>query len=87
MHTSLSQRQQRKRFRPCESETKDKGGLEGERAEKDLGPPAPPAPSPHPAPHSALGLHTAIKPLLSHPTTGEFNSPPNRLRTLLRHGH
>eukprot|EP00959_Pyramimonas_sp_CCMP1952_P150000 3138719-Pyramimonas_sp.AAC.1 len=23
-----------------------------------------------------LGLHTVIKPLLSHSTTGEFNSPP-----------
>eukprot|EP00959_Pyramimonas_sp_CCMP1952_P401238 8407545-Pyramimonas_sp.AAC.1 len=27
-----------------------------------------------------IGLDTAIKPLLSHSTTGEFNSPPNYLR-------
>eukprot|EP00959_Pyramimonas_sp_CCMP1952_P269272 5629329-Pyramimonas_sp.AAC.3 len=27
-----------------------------------------------------LGLHAAIKPLFSHSTTGEFNSPPKSLR-------
>ena len=27
-----------------------------------------------------VGLHTAIKPLLSHSTTGKFNSPPEYLR-------
>eukprot|EP00976_Prorocentrum_cordatum_P086028 1186345-Prorocentrum_minimum.AAC.1 len=28
-----------------------------------------------------VGLHTAVKPLLSHSTTGEFNSPTDSLRT------
>eukprot|EP00959_Pyramimonas_sp_CCMP1952_P177492 3710173-Pyramimonas_sp.AAC.1 len=27
-----------------------------------------------------VGLHTAIKPLISHSTTGEFNSPPKYVR-------
>eukprot|EP00976_Prorocentrum_cordatum_P094817 1189940-Prorocentrum_minimum.AAC.1 len=45
---------------------------------------------------SALGLHADITPLLSHSTTGEFNSPPKSLRTTTRctplgsrarHGH
>eukprot|EP00976_Prorocentrum_cordatum_P075103 1181783-Prorocentrum_minimum.AAC.2 len=29
-----------------------------------------------------LGLHTAMKPLFSHSTTGEFNSPPAYLRAI-----
>eukprot|EP00976_Prorocentrum_cordatum_P096380 1190545-Prorocentrum_minimum.AAC.1 len=32
--------------------------------------------------YRAVGLHTAVKPLLSHSTTGEFNSPPTYLRTM-----
>eukprot|EP00959_Pyramimonas_sp_CCMP1952_P271273 5671266-Pyramimonas_sp.AAC.2 len=31
---------------------------------------------------TSVGLHAAVKPLLSHSTTGEFlNSPPKYLRT------
>eukprot|EP00976_Prorocentrum_cordatum_P063130 1176991-Prorocentrum_minimum.AAC.2 len=39
----------------------------------------------------AVGLHAAVKPLLSHSATGKFNSPPKYLRTCVvcraRHGH
>eukprot|EP00959_Pyramimonas_sp_CCMP1952_P340806 7138539-Pyramimonas_sp.AAC.1 len=34
-----------------------------------------------------VGLHAAIKPLLSRSTTGEFNSPPISSRTILGHSH